>query len=77
MIIKKFESELKRLDSNLKGIAREMGTSNFAKETELNQKDVSAWVNDNRKFSYEKLIRIALKISDRVVSYRKANKDQS
>ena len=75
MKTKKIESELKMLDSNLKGIARGMGTANFAKETDLKPSDISAWINGHRNFSYEKLIRIALKISDKVIAHRKKEKN--
>lgn len=77
MKAKKIESELKKLDIELKEIAREMGAIDFSKETDLNSKDVLAWVNGHRNFSYEKLIRIAIEIKERVISYRKTHKDQT
>ena len=72
MKAKKIQSELKKLSVDLKEIAEDIGTQNFADETGLNSKDVSAWLNGHRDFSYEKLLRIALKISKRLLSHRKS-----
>ena len=51
-----------------------MGPLEFGNDTDVNPKDVSAWLNGHRDFSYEKLLRISLKIQERVLTHRRKSK---
>jgi hypothetical protein len=67
---KRVECEIKRIEDELRETAENMGVKKFSKETGLNSKDVSAWIHGHRKFSYEKILRIAHQIEKQGLSYR-------
>jgi len=62
---KRIEFEIKRIEFEIKEIAEKIGVKKFSKEVELNSKDISAWLNGRRKFSFEKILRIAHEIDQK------------
>ena len=53
------EKQLRKLNVDLKRLAKKMGVVDFGKLVGLSKTDVSSWLSGKLKFSYKKTLRIA------------------
>ena len=62
MNLKELRKEMMALEDELKILIKELGVVEFARRAEINYIDVSRWHSGHRKWSYEKMLRIAEKL---------------
>lgn len=58
----KIESNLEMVKEELKKKITKMGVGTFSEKVGILEADVSAWLHEKRKWSYEKIIKLAKKL---------------